>query len=1030
MESFNYQFNEDQFQEIFPFYVRFGSDLTIRSTGKSLQKIIGRTEGKSLLEVFTFVRPNFSIELTFEDFKRHSKTIIVLEAKNYPVQIRFRGQFYVDNAKDEIIYLNSPWLNNTLDLSIHKLSINDFAIHDPITDHLQLIQSKQIVNDDMRLLTRELTKQRDELLLKNETIEDLAQITQQNPQPVMCMNFEQELIFSNHPAKQLIENHNIDRHPLWKSLKNTFAANKYTAVEEELAIDNLVFLVTCVPFKEKGYFNVYFRDLTDIIRFQDELITTSSRLHTLINSMQSAVLAEDMNRFIILVNQKFCDLFEIPFSPDAMKGADCSNAAEQSKHLFADEIGFVQRIEEILFEQQPVYGDILKMKNGRILERDYIPIFEDNRYAGHIWKYQDITEIYLQKETSRRVEEKYQRIIEDLNFGLVEVDLDDNVTKVYPAFCELTGYSEAELLGNNLKNVLLHPDDKDVLSDQIEFRKQGESGVYEIRMRTKNGDVKWLIISGTPIFNFNNEVIGSLGIHLDITSRKQMEEDLRLANEKALASIKAKEMFLANMSHEIRTPLNVIIGMTDLLGESELTINQDNQLKAIKNSSENLLQLINDILDYSKMEAGHITIESLPFKLEDLITNLIAGFKHQAFEKQIALTSEIDPEIYPTLNGDYHKLNQVLINLISNALKFTEKGSVSIHIKCLQNDSTAQTIQFDILDTGIGISKENLTDIFDVFKQEDASISRKFGGTGLGLSISKNIVEKMGGTIAVHSTRGKGSVFSFELTFKKQLEAFEIQHENKLDISTLQSIRLLVAEDNQLNQILIKSILEKEHIQFDLANDGLEVIELLTNNVYDLILLDIQMPRMDGVTAAKHIRNVLKLTVPIIALTANASREDEKTYADAGMAGYVSKPYKRSRLFETMLEQLGRSFQPVSDQLSDDVYSMKNIEQIASGDQQFIDSIIETFKISTPQRLAEIAAGIQNKQIDLVLFSAHQLKASIDILEITSIQKTIRELEIEGKKENPNYQTLLEQYTTIESVISRVITNLDQTFLK
>lgn len=1023
----HYTLNEQQFRQIFPFYVRFNKNLRILAAGPSIEKMLGALSGSSLSDIFSFVHPKISITMHFDSLVQHKNTIIILDAKHYPIQTRFRGQFFHLEAEEELIYLNSPWFSSTLDLSLHNLTVSDFALHDPIMDHLQLIQSKQLINEEMQLLTAELIQQRDELLTKNETIVELAQFQEQNPQPILRLSFEGTLLYGNDCAMDLIEQHQLLELPLWRQLETTFSKNGYALFNQEIQLNHFVFLATFVPFKDKSYFNVYLREITETIRYQNELLTTSSRLHTLLDNMQSAVLAEDLERRIILVNQKFCDLFHIPFAPESMKGVDCSNAAQQSKHLFQNETAFIQRIDEILFERQSVFGDLLYLKNGKILERDYIPIFEDGIYSGHIWKYQDITEIIQQKENSIKVEEKYQRIIEDLNFGLVEVDLDEKATKVYPAFCELTGYSAEEILGKNVRNLILHEDDLTIIQRQNENRKKGQSGVYEIRIRTKNGAIKWLIISGTPIYNSKNEIVGSLGIHLDITDRKNMEDQLLLANEKAQSSMRAKELFLANMSHEIRTPLNVIIGMSELMDHTELNTEQELHLKAIKHSSENLLTLINDILDYSKMEAGHLDLEEVSFDVCQLIDAIRIGFSQKAKDKGIALHTEIDPLIHCKLLGDSHKLNQVLVNLISNALKFTEQGSVSMRISVQEQTMQNQRLLFEIIDTGIGISEENQEAIFDIFRQEDASISRKFGGTGLGLSISQNIIEYLGGKIQVCSKRHGGSTFSFSLTFEKDLQAVKAAPSpNRPDISTLRKIKVLIAEDNQMNQILITSILNKEHIAYDLANDGIEAIRLLEKQKYDLILLDIQMPKMDGVTTSKYIREKMQQTIPIIALTANASENDEKTYKAAGMNDYISKPYKREKLFESMVRLLDK--EQISFPAAQSAYSLKNIEQIADGDQKFIYSIIETFRKSTPERLDEIATNIRKSNFEQVQFAVHQLKSSTDILEIKAIQQTVRELEIAAKEATPNIAQIERYFQQLTTTLTEVIHDLNSKF--
>jgi PAS domain S-box-containing protein len=821
----NFIFDERNFRKIFPFFVVIDSDLKIIDLGPSMNKILGDLSGRRFEDVFEFVRPKLSILNTYESFLDHQNIVIILESKEYPLKTRFRGQFIFIENDQKMIYINSPWITNVLDLGFHNLLISDFAIHDTITDNLQLLHSKEIVNDDMKRIADELIVQRDELVEKNETIIELARFPDQNPQPVLRLDMEGRVMYANDSAVDLISNDKLMEQPFWGTIHLKFERNNYSNYEREFKLGDKIFHATMVPIRESNYFNVYLRDITQTILYQNELLSTSSRLYSLINSMHSAVLAESDDRKIILVNQIFCDLFEIPVEAEQMKGVDCSQAAEQSKHLFEDESGFVEGIDAILAKRERVYGDILRMKNGKILERDYVPIYEHGVYIGHIWKYQDITEQMNSKESLKKVEDKYSKIIENLELGLIEVDLEENITKVYPAFCNMSGYSEQELLGKKATDLLVFDEDRVLLKQQNESRRQGISGVYEAKIRSKNGSIKWLIISGTPIYDINNNVVGSLGVHVDISDRKKLEVELREANEKAMSSVKLKEMFVANISHEIRTPINVITGMLDLIGEEGLDNERKKYVQTIKRSANALLDLINDLLDYSKIGAGQMQLEETNVNLYDMFDHLDNSFSEKTKDKGIQLLASVDKNINPQLISDRSKLNQVLVNIISNAVKFTEKGHVKFECQLIKENEKEQRIKFCVSDTGVGIAKENLDSIFHTFTQEDSSVSRKYGGTGLGLSISREIVMKMGGEMHVDSEKGKGSVFSFELDLRKGKLLDDDIATHNVQLSEISHLRILVAEDNELNQTLIRSILDKSSIQFDIAENGEDVID-------------------------------------------------------------------------------------------------------------------------------------------------------------------------------------------------------------
>ena len=893
-------FEEDIFDRIFPFYVQFDDQLKVRKLGHSLRKILGDIESKHFSEVFKFVRPRLSIEAKFNSFLENQNTIVILESIDYPIVTRFRGQLVYENNSNTILYLNSPWITETIDLGLHNLLISDFALHDTMTDVLQVLRSKEIVNEDLMTLNEELLDQRDELIKKNDEIVELSKFPEQNPYGVLRISFKRQILYANPSADDLIENHHLMEHQVWDEIESKIFQKEFQKSEITIQLGDFFYLVTIVPFQEKKYFNIYFSNITELINSRRSFEETSSRLFTLIESMNSGILAEDVNRKILVTNQMFCQLFNIPVQAEHLVGADCSESAEQSKHLFKNPEGFVASIDQILKNKKPVFGEILYMANGIILERDYIPVFEKGKYNGHIWKYQDVTNIVQSKISLQRTEEKYRKIIENLKFGLIEVDNDENITKVYPAFCELIGYSEEELLGKNASELFSEEEDLELSRKELEARLGGKSNVYERKIRTKEGELKYFIISGAPIYNDRNEVVGSLGIHLDISERKKLEDELIKAKELAIDSMKMKELFLANISHEIRTPMNAIIGLSEVLLETNLDLEQNKFVHAIKVSSNNLLSLINDILDFSKIESGKLELDAVNFSVKDLVQNLkeILGLK--ARQKSLDLIFELDPKLNLVFVFDSLKISQVLINLINNSLKFTEKGSVKLEIIALRTDEREQLVRFAVTDTGIGIDEDKIESIFDDFSQEDVTISRKYGGTGLGLSISKGIVTAFKSKIIVESKKNVGSTFYFDLLLPFGTQDLPGNDDKTYSEVDFQDLKLLIAEDNKFNQMLIKAILDKLKINYVIVENGLQALDEVRKNEYDLILMDIQMPEMDGLTASEKIRNELNIHIPIIALTANAGKEDERIYLKSGMNGYLSKPFKKEELFEKL----------------------------------------------------------------------------------------------------------------------------------
>lgn len=386
------------------------------------------------------------------------------------------------------------------------------------------------------------------------------------------------------------------------------------------------------------------------------------------------------------------------------------------------------------------------------------------------------------------------------------------------------------------------------------------------------------------------------------------KEIAEIERQKAEEAKKHERQFLANMSHEIRTPMNAIIGMTKLLMNISTEYRQLKYIKGIKDSAENLLAIINDILDLSKIESGKIKIEHIPFSINDTLELVITTLKHKADEKGLTLSSKIDPSVPSGIKGDPVRLYQVLMNLVGNAIKFTERGHVNINVITAGHSDGQIPIRFDVSDTGIGISEENLSKIFEKFTQASSDTTRKFGGTGLGLTISKQLIEIQKGLITVWSRPGEGSVFSFTIPY---LETVETPVEKGTDIpspNTLNMIkdkRVLIVEDNAFNQIVaVDSIHEIiPDMPLDLAENGRIAVEMHQKNNYDLIIMDIQMPEMDGFQASQKIRKELPSplsAVPIIAMTASVTREEVEDCFEAGMDEFVAKPFNQAELISKM----------------------------------------------------------------------------------------------------------------------------------
>ena len=491
------------------------------------------------------------------------------------------------------------------------------------------------------------------------------------------------------------------------------------------------------------------------------------------------------------------------------------------------------------------------------------------------------------------------------------------------AWASLTGQSYQEYQGFGWANAI-HPDDAQPTIDAWnEAVSEGKNFIFEHRVRLKNGNWGNFSVRGIPSLDTEGHIMEWIGVHTDITEQRQTENALKnaiLQQKEAISkaetaaqiaedAVKAKQQFLSNMSHEIRTPMNSIIGFTNVVLKTNLNIKQKEYINAIKVSGDALLVLINDILDLAKVDAGKMTFEQIPFNLISSISSMIQVFENKLQEKNLNLVSEYDLTIPEVLNGDPMRLRQIILNLISNAVKFTAKGKITLSVCLLKEDTENITLEFAVKDTGIGISKNKIEHVFDDFRQVSDENTRLYGGTGLGLAIVKQLVESQGGSVNVQSKIDVGSTFSFILNFKKVTTTMSSSSSSSSLTPpplSIKNVKVLIVEDIALNQLLMKTILIDFGFDYDFANNGKIAIEKLEKNNYDIILMDLQMPEMNGFEATDYIRNKMNSQIPIIALTADVTTVDVEKCKAFGMNDYISKPIDENLLYIKIVKYLNK----------------------------------------------------------------------------------------------------------------------------
>jgi len=645
-------------------------------------------------------------------------------------------------------------------------------------------------------------------------------------------------------------------------------------------------------------------------------------------------------------------------------------------------------------------------------------------------------------------EEKYRNIISNMHLGFVEMDIKNTITYINKQFSVMSGYSEAEMIGIQASEFLLPLHSETLLNYKKDFVTKKQAPSLELKLTIKNGEEVWWLINGAPQYNDKKELIGTISVFFDITPQKKLQTALEESKQIAESAAKAKELFLTNMSHEIRTPLNVIIGMIRELGKESLTTSQQTYVAHSEASAYHLLSIINNVLDMSKIEAGEFSLDINDFSLSATLCNVESILSSRAKSKKIDFSITFSNNIERALIGDSVRLSQVLINLLGNSIKFTNEGHVNLNVELISSNNNEQQLRFEISDSGIGMSDEFQKNIFNKFTQEYSLSNRNYEGTGLGMTISKELIELMGGVIELKSIKGVGTKIAFELSLPIGEENKLINFDKNTKKTDISGLNILLVEDNEMNRFIARQSLTQAQCMVTEAENGIDAIEKLKLNTFDIILMDIQMPKMDGVEATKIIRNQLGCKTPIIALTANAFKHDIDVYLSVGMNDFLIKPYKEEALYskidislrtiknnnkneETKIELNPNS--KITDmstlklhdsEIKTKLYNLEQLNMIGRGDEQFLKMMLEMFSKLAIQTIDQMQIAYENKDLDSIRKLAHKIKPSIDNLGIDSLFDKIRLIEVYDIEKN-SYDDLKLEMDFVFDVLNNVVADLN-----
>ena len=651
-----------------------------------------------------------------------------------------------------------------------------------------------------------------------------------------------------------------------------------------------------------------------------------------------------------------------------------------------------------------------------------------------------ITSLKENQEELRQSNERYELATKATNDAIWDWNLlTGKVYRSAEGFHKVFGFDKESPIDKKANwSDYVHPDDTDRIAKLLEKiigSVDQNNFSFEYGFLAHTGDYKYINDRGLIVRDKNGKAIRIIGAASNITKRKEIKNELIQAKEQAEELTGFKDQFLAHMSHEIRTPLNGIIGFTKILLRNKTTKEQKHQLNAIKTSSDILLVVVNDILDLAKIEAGKMILEKTALKLRDLVTSVLSSFKLRLKEKEQVLETKFDEDIPKWLVGDTVRINQILLNLIGNAIKFTPiGGSISIHTKLFQQDEEKVILKINISDTGIGIPPDKIKNIFDPFTQSSNNTARIYGGSGLGLNIVKQLIDLMHGSIAVKSQMSIGSEFTLTLPLMKaEKKTIRTEKINATEdtLASIGPLNILIVDDIRINQFLAQTILRDFGFKSDIAENGKIAIKLLKENNYDLILMDLQMPEMNGWDATKYIRSKMKAPksrIPIIALTADVTEKNADNCIEAGMDAYVSKPINEKDLLHKIIRLVKKktSKDIKKQEEKSKICNLDYLKSHAPNNPKFVAEMLQLILKQTPLIIEELHKCLATSNWEGIQGNAHKIKPTLDLIglpaELTILVKHLEEY----ASERIHLDLIPAQLITLEEMLKLAYIELEE----